>query len=451
MKVCLDGFALSLKKGTGLSTYSRELAKTLASGGIDVSVLYGMDRLGRRADLKWSRFIQRLMVHGEADSKEVLRYGKDAVRYSIPYLLNIPFRPRQLHPLDWVEGRGLDMHLPQGSEIYNLSSLYRVSQSYAFFLPRSLSVAMPRKSGIDLFHSTSPLPVRMKGMPNVLTLHDLIPLILPHSTNVMLRHYRNIITSSLRQADQILVISEHSKRDLQRVFGIEDDKIQVTYQSVQVPTAIRDMSPGELRSVLSKNFNLKPQGYFLFFGAIEPKKNVMRILEAAGMANTDLPLIIAGRDGWLYKKEKRRIKQVKQDGSQSVRRYMYLPRQQLMYLLRGAKALIFPSLYEGFGLPVLEAMSMGVPVITSDCTSLPEVGGDAPLYVDPYDVSSIAGAMERLAGDDTLCCEAARKGLEQASTFSTERHLALLQQGYQKAMDAYYGHGAAYAKQLHFK
>ncbi len=442
---------MSLKKGTGLSTYSRELAKTLTSGGIDVSVLYGMDKLGRRPDLKWSRFIQRLMVHGEADSKEVLRYGTHAILYSLPYLLNMPLRPRQLHPPEWVERRGMEMHLPTGSDTYNVPSLYRVSQFYAFFFPKSFKISMPRKAGIDIYHSTSPLPVRMKGVPNVLTLHDLIPLILPHSTNVMLRHYRNIITASLNQADHIYVISEHSKRDLQRVFGIEEDKIQVTYQSVQVPTAIRDMSANELRSVLSKNFNLKPQGYFLFFGAIEPKKNVMRILEAAGMANTELPLIIAGRDGWLYKKEKKRIKQVKEDGSQAVRRYMYLPRQQLMYLLRGAKALIFPSLYEGFGLPVLEAMSLGVPVITSNCSSLPEVGGDAPIYVDPYDVSSIAGAMERLAGDDTLCRETVQKGLEQANTFSTERHLDLLRQGYQKAMDAYYGHGAAHMKPKHIK
>lgn len=439
MKVCLDGFALSLKKGTGLSTYSRELAKTLASDGIGVSVLYGMDKLGRRTDLKWSRFIQRLMVHGEADSKEVLRYGTHAILYSLPYLLNMPFRPQQLHPSDWVERRGLEMHLPTGSAIYNLPSLYRVSQFYAFFFPKSFKISMPRKAGINIYHSTSPLPVHMKGVPNVLTLHDLIPLTLPHSTNVMLRHYRNIITASLNQADQICVISEHSKRDLQRVFGIDEHKIQVTYQSVQVPTRIRDMSRSELTSVLAKNFNLKPQGYFLFFGAIEPKKNVMRILEAAGMANTELPLIIAGRDGWLYKKEKKRIKQVKEDGSQSVRRYMYLPRQQLMYLLRGAKALIFPSLYEGFGLPVLEAMSLGVPVITSDCTSMPEVGGDAPLYVDPYDVSSIARAMERLAGDDALCNCAIQKGLEQANTFSTQRHLTLLKEGYQKAMDVYHG------------
>jgi len=430
---------MSLKKGTGLSTYSRELAKTLASDGIDVSVLYGMDKLGRRSDLKWSRFIQRLMVHGEADSKELLRYGSHAVLYSIPYLFNIPFRPQQLHPVEWVETRGLDMHLPKGSDIYNLASLYRVSQFYAFFFPKSLKITMPRKTGIDIYHSTSPLPVGMKGVPNVLTFHDLIPLTLPQSTKVMLRHYRNIISSSLKQADQIFVISEHSKKDLQRVFGVEERKIQVTYQSVQVPTGIRDMSKEELTSVLAKNFNLKPQGYFLFFGAIEPKKNVMRILEAAGMANTDLPLIIAGRDGWLYKKEKDRIKQVKEDGSKSVRRYMYLPRRQLMYLLRGAKALLFPSLYEGFGLPVLEAMSMGVPVITSNCTSMPEVGGDAPVYVDPYDVSSIAQGMERVAGDEALCCSAIQKGLEQANTFSTQRHLALLKEGYQKAMDEYDG------------
>jgi glycosyltransferase involved in cell wall biosynthesis len=105
-------------------------------------------------------------------------------------------------------------------------------------------------------------------------------------------------------------------------------------------------------------------------------------------------------------------------------------------LLKGARGLVFPSLYEGFGIPVLEAMLMGCPVITSKSSSLPEVGGDAVLYADPLDVSDIARAIDALATDDELCAELIERGKRQAARFSKERHIAKLEEGYRLARES---------------
>lgn len=164
----------------------------------------------------------------------------------------------------------------------------------------------------------------------------------------------------------------------------------------------------------------------------------MRIVNAAGMAKTGLPLVIAGRNGWLYDRVNERIKQIQKDNPKAIRRYFYLPRTLLMYLLKGAKALIFPSLYEGFGLPVLEAMIMGVPVITSHTSYLPEIGGEAPLYVNPYKTTEIAEAMEKIADDPDLCSAMIKKGGIQAERFTPDKHVNALKEGYSKAQKMYY-------------
>jgi glycosyltransferase involved in cell wall biosynthesis len=174
----------------------------------------------------------------------------------------------------------------------------------------------------------------------------------------------------------------------------------------------------------------------LFYGAIEPKKNVMRIIEAICSAQTSMPVVIAGRAGWLDKDVSALIARLQGQagGNRNVVRLDYLPYDQLMYLLKGARGLIFPSLYEGFGIPLLEAMVMDCPVITSRSTSLTEVCGDAALYVDPVDAKDIAQAIDALAADDDLSTDLVRRGRTQAARFSKERHIAKLEEGYRLAL-----------------
>lgn len=276
----------------------------------------------------------------------------------------------------------------------------------------------------------------MEGVPNIVTAHDVIPLVFPHSTEINLKHYRRIMEASLHRADGVFVVSEHSKRDLLALFDLPEDRIHVTYQSVDIPQSVRQVDHDHLAQFLETNFGLSPGGYFLFLGAIEPKKNLMRLLDAHSIAQLELPLVLAGKYGWLFKDEHRRIEVMK--SNRNSRRYIqkldYLHRVQQMYLLKGARALVFPSLYEGFGLPVLEAMQMGVPVITSNNSSLPEVAADAAYLIDPMDVQEIAHAMEQLAEDDTLHESLADKGLVRAQWFSPERHLERLQSAYRQVL-----------------
>jgi glycosyltransferase involved in cell wall biosynthesis len=164
--------------------------------------------------------------------------------------------------------------------------------------------------------------------------------------------------------------------------------------------------------------------YLLYVGTLQPRKNLDRVIEAfarlAGTpAFTDVKLVLAGKRGWLYDDLFAQVKRLGLTGR--VIFPGYVADEHLLALLSGAQAFVFPSLYEGFGIPVLEAGACGVPVITSNTSSLPEVAGDAALLVDPHDVDAIAEAMYRLVTDDALRAELARRGLENVKRFSWEK------------------------------
>jgi glycosyltransferase involved in cell wall biosynthesis len=161
------------------------------------------------------------------------------------------------------------------------------------------------------------------------------------------------------------------------------------------------------------------RGYYLFFGALEPKKNLARLLEAHLASGSRHPLVIVGAPGWGSERDVKLLEQFAELDRQSRLKWLgYLPRQTLATVIAGARAVVFPSLYEGFGLPVLEAMSLGTPVITSNTSSLPEVAGEAALMVDPMKVRSIAHAINTLEGDDRAVSELRQRGLAQAERFS---------------------------------
>ncbi len=434
MKIAIDGFTLALKEGTGLATATDQLARTLAAGGHDLSVIYGLTGVGRDPALMWPRLLQALGVRGEAQVHEWLRWAPLTGAMLPPYLAGWRFRVRPVPRRADVALAGSPARIPAGADVYNAPSIFYAAQSYASVFGKP--VRLRKLPGVDIFHRSSPLPLHMDGTANVMTVHDVIPLAMPHSTAINLRHYRRIMEASLRDADLLLVISEHSRRDLLSFFDVPPEKVVVSYQAVELPEAVRTIDAEELRRQLEGGFGLEPGGYFLFYGAVEPKKNVMRILDALTFARNDLPLVIAGRNGWLYQQEVKRMRSMQRNPRTAgrLKRFEYLPFAQLMLLLKGARALVFPSLYEGFGLPVLEAMMMGVPVITSNTTSLPEVAGDAALLVDPLDARAIAEAMDRLAGDGALCADLVRRGYEQAARFTPQKYLERIEQGYRQAL-----------------
>ena len=170
------------------------------------------------------------------------------------------------------------------------------------------------------------------------------------------------------------------------------------------------------------------RNYLLFYGALEPKKNVARLIDAYMLSGADIPLVVTGAAGWGNQTETKMLDELSAEGrerrrgSRRVYRFEYVSIPMLVTLIRGARAVIFPSLYEGFGLPVLEAMQLGTPVVTSSTSSLPEIAGDAALYVDPYDTYQIAQAIKTISADEGLRAELTRRGLVQAELFSMARY-----------------------------
>ncbi|MGE4011801.1 MAG: glycosyltransferase, partial [Alphaproteobacteria bacterium] len=179
-----------------------------------------------------------------------------------------------------------------------------------------------------------------------------------------------------------------------------------------------------------------------YFGALEPKKNVGRLIEAYLAAGIDTPLVIVAAEGWKSDQELRLLNEdhIRYERSigdltlvrRKVMRFEYAPFPVLVSLIRGAKAVLFPSLYEGFGLPVLEAMQLETPVLTSDQGSLPEVAGDAALIVDPYNVRKMAEGIRELDGNGELRGNLRARGLKQVENFTTERYKARLQEMYRR-------------------
>jgi alpha-1,3-rhamnosyl/mannosyltransferase len=173
--------------------------------------------------------------------------------------------------------------------------------------------------------------------------------------------------------------------------------------------------------------------YVLFLGTLEPRKNIGRLLEAAMKAGADVgPLVLAGVDGWGNDELRPRIADLARQGR--VRPLGYVPETLRPTLLGGARAFIYPSLYEGFGLPPLEAMACGTPVVTSDVSSLPETVGDAALLIDPLDVDGLAGAIRRLWDDEALRRDLRARGLARAREFSWERTARLTLEAYAAAL-----------------
>ena len=279
--------------------------------------------------------------------------------------------------------------------------------------------ALPADLGdSDIVHTPSPaaIPPPRVGQRLVVTVPDLAflryPRLFPPAWRLL---FRVGFRRAARRADALVAISEHTGRDVIRHAGVDPSRVHVTPLAATLPRSHRDPAPTLERLGI-------PRPYLLFVGTLEPRKNVVRLLRAyrRAAARSGMPhaLVLTGPRGW---------------GGQQLDRELALPAagrvvltgrapdEDLDAIYRGATAFVYPSLYEGFGLPVLEAMARGVPTITSTASSLPEVAGDAALMVDPRSVEGLAGAIERLATDPAEAARLGAAGAERAAAFSWER------------------------------
>jgi glycosyltransferase involved in cell wall biosynthesis len=245
----------------------------------------------------------------------------------------------------------------------------------------------------------------------------------------------------VERADHIVTVSEASRRDIIDLLGCPEDKVTNTYQSVDIPSRFKDKPDEVIRREVEGAFALPYKNYFLFFGSIEPKKNIGRLIEAHLSSRIEAPLVILGAQAWKSQQELRLINRASTPNAapientfvtrDRIRRFDYAPFPLLVSLIRGARAVVFPSLYEGFGLPVLEAMLLGTPVITSTTGSTPEVAGDAALMVDPYNTPDLTDAIIEIDRNEALRADLTARGLKQAEIYSPAR--------YRERLSALYG------------
>jgi len=270
--------------------------------------------------------------------------------------------------------------------------------------------------GVDLFHATDHLSPRLSRVRSVFTLHDLVFRFHPETHMPLNRWFLTLMMPRfLRAADAVIAVSQCTKRDAMRLYGLDEAKIRVIYEGVN--TRFRPADSEAIKDVRAR-YGL-PERFILYVGTIEPRKNLTILLEAyqaLRSQGSNFKLVIVGKKGWLYKGFFQRLRELGLEGE--VVFPGFVPDEDLPALYSAANLFVFPSLYEGFGLPPLEAMACGTPVIASNVSSLPEVVGEAGIMVEPRDVRALAEAMERVLMDNR---EVGEKELQQAARFSWER------------------------------
>ena len=275
---------------------------------------------------------------------------------------------------------------------------------------------------LDIFYSPDfVLPPTRRGTRALLTVHDLSFLHYPeHFVPKLVQYLTQVVTRSVARADWVLADSDATRADLIAHLGTEPEKVQVLYSGVDACFCPQP-EPGEAERIRARYSIGDPstgsgrcRPYILSVGTLQPRKNYIRLIQAFAHLHADLQLLIAGGKGWLYED----ILAEAEKHPDSVRVLGFVDDRDLPALYRNASLFAFPSLYEGFGLPVLEAMACGVPVVCSDVSSLPEVAGDAALLVNPLDTSDLTAAMALVLGDADLRRKMIAKGFAQAARFS---------------------------------
>lgn len=422
-KLCIDGYNISLAKGSGIATYGRNLLTNVRQIDLTPQVLYGSP-----APKHGSNVLNETSL---ADSSKAPLKLKKSERFRRTFMSRFPRKAWPVRPsgeVIWPSGGG---GRPDADSYWAYEDLFgiahRAFNAYGTFTP----VSFTEDSALapDAMQWTATVPLYAKGVPNIYTIHDLIPLRLPHTTADNKSKYLELCRGIVRKADHIAVVSETTRQDVIRILGVEESRVTNTYQAVSIPAHLAARPQEDLVLELEGIFQLGWKDYFLHFGAIEPKKNLGRIVEAYLASGVMAPLVIVGGRAWLEEGETRLLDQVKREGgphADRIRRYEYLPFSMLISLIRGAKATLFPSLYEGFGLPVLESMALETAVLTSTGGALPEVAGEAALSVDPYDTQAMSRGIQALDRDEALRNDLVRLGLAQAAKFSPAAYQARL-------------------------
>lgn len=276
----------------------------------------------------------------------------------------------------------------------------------------------------DIYHFFNFIvPSRIQGKV-ITTIHDMTYELYPetmHKNN--LKRIKDDIEYSVNRADKIITVSESSKKDIMRFLNVDESKIEVVYNGVEYDRFNKTYTEVE-KSTVREKYNL-PENYILYMGTLEPRKNIESIIEAFSLfkkecasTSKNIKLVIAGKKGWLFESIFNLVDKLNLRKEVIFTDYVDEIDKPLIYNM--ASLFLFPSLYEGFGIPVLEAMASSIPVITSNVSSLPEVAGDAAILAAPKDIEAIAKYMNEILSNEELKNDLVKKGHVQAKKFTWE-------------------------------
>ncbi len=367
--------------GTGVSSYARQLLQAHAAISRDQALLSDRTRLDQPAPAPFGRAGRWLRAL-------------------------LPGPRNALSPSEAAE-----------QDLLVSPDVFRVAQVYFDVYRRPLMVRLPGPPGI--MHWTYPVPLAVIGWYNLYTVHDVIPLRRPDLTHIDGRRYRRMLNRLGECAARFIAVSETARDEIVRVTACRPDFVIDCSLAVDTTPADPAMLPE----------GLAPRGFLLVCGTVEKRKNVARLLEAYRASKVSLPLVIAGPDGWGAADIAPLL-----GATSGAIRLPYLDRATLRALIGHARALVMPSLAEGFGLPVAEAMALGTPVITSNQGALAETAGAAAYSVNPEDTARLGIALRRLADDDALCAELAAAGRRNADRFTPARFAERLTRAYAAVM-----------------
>jgi glycosyltransferase involved in cell wall biosynthesis len=273
------------------------------------------------------------------------------------------------------------------------------------------------KDKIEMFYGPAHLlPLRLsKNIKTVLAVHDLVSVYYPNTMANYNRFIHNIFFKpSIKSADHIITMSEYTKQSIIDCFSISSDKITVIYEGVS--EKFRPHQKEEILSVLAR-YQIKSP-YILSVGTLEPRKNYMVLLKAFKQLNSNFDLVIVGKKGWKSQEIFDTISELQLHNR--IKILGYVDDNDMPYLYNGAEVFVFPSVYEGFGLPVLEALACGVPTISSNASSLPEIGGEAVKYFNPNSIDDLQKKMQDVLDSSEVKRTLREKGIIQAQKFNWE-------------------------------
>lgn len=374
MQITLDARNTGRAMGTGVTTYTRTLAEALEEQK-DVSVGWLHETSGP----------------GAVDSKYPHSFSARGLRFARA----LSSRKRKA-----ITGTG-----PETGNLFS-RDLFRIGHVHFNIFGKLLAIEPEQKPAV--VHWTCPLPLYMPGCPNIVTIHDLIPILHPEFCQTDPTRTQRLLEKVIKRADLIVTISETVKKEIMTHFSLPAERICAIHQATNIRS--------ELSSLPSVERAPCPEGSFIHIGTIERRKNIGRLIRAHSLSHSQRTLVLIGPQGFGAQEELAAL-----SDHLHPERVMLLPwidRADLIAAIRSARAVVFPSLAEGFGLPIVEAMALGVPVLTSQGSTTEEIAGGAACLVDPYDVESITEGLIRLDRDENLCRSLIALGNERVKHFN---------------------------------